>query len=191
VIVNDTRSPLFNPVSGRRFSGGLSVSGGILGGLDYYTVEAGYRSYVSLGSGFVVAGRIEGGRVTTYGSTEVVPPDDRFFLGGGTTVRGYGHNQMGPKNPDGDPLGGNVMLLGSIEARITLIGSLGAVLFVDTGGVWNRADDISMSTAGLGTGMGLRYDTPFGPFRIDYGFAPTWSDGFKRGKVYIAIGQAF
>lgn len=191
VLINDTRSPLFNPVSGGRLMGGITVSGGILGGLDYYSVETGIRAYMSLAGGFVLAGRVEGGRVTTYGETESVPPDDRFFLGGGTTVRGYGHNAMGPKNPDGDPLGGNVMLLGSIETRISLVGSLGAVLFLDAGGLWSKADDISLSTAGMGTGMGLRYDTPFGPFRIDYGFAPTWTDGFKRGKVYIAIGQAF
>jgi outer membrane protein assembly factor BamA len=190
-LVNDTRSPIFNPVAGRRLTGSIAISGGILGGLDYYSVEAGGRTYLSLGSGFVLAGRIEGGRVTTYGETESVPPEDRFFLGGGTTIRGYGHNAMGPKNSDGNPLGGNVMLLGSIEARISLVGALGAVLFLDTGGLWSTADDISLSTAGMGTGMGLRYDTPFGPFRIDYGFAPTWADGFRRGKVYIAIGQAF
>jgi translocation and assembly module TamA len=191
VIVNDTRSPIFNPVSGRRLSGGIRVSGGILGGLSFWSMDAGLRTYVSIARGFVLAGRAEAGRVTTYGDTGAVPPDDRYFLGGGSTVRGYSHNAMGPKNQDGESLGGNIMLLGNIEARISLVGPLGAVLFLDTGGLWQEAEQISVNTAGLGTGMGLRYDTPFGPFRIDYGFAPTWADGFRRGKVYIAIGQAF
>jgi len=191
MLVNDTRAPLFNPTSGYWLMGQAKVSGGILGGLNYYMMETGGRLFVSVASGMVLASRLEAGRVTTYDEEGILPPEDRFFLGGGTTVRGYGHNQMGPKNSDGEPLGGNVMVLANIEARVSLFGALGAVLFLDSGGIWDEAEDITIGSAGLGTGMGLRYDTPFGPLRVDYGFAPTWADGFKRGRVYIAIGQAF
>ncbi len=191
MLINDTRDPLFNPASGYWLMARAKVSGGILGGLNYYMMETGGRLFVPISSGMVLASRLEAGRVTTYGEDSILPPEDRFFLGGGTTVRGYGHNQMGPKNSDGEPLGGNIMVLANIEARVSLFGALGAVLFLDSGGIWDDADDISIGSAGLGTGMGLRYDTPFGPFRVDYGFAPTWEDGFRRGRVYIAIGQAF
>ena len=83
------------------------------------------------------------------------------------------------------------MALGNVEARISIWGNLGAVAFADAGGVWTDVQQISTGTTGFGTGLGIRYDTPIGPIRLDYGFAPTWSNSLKRGKVYFAIGQAF
>ncbi len=83
------------------------------------------------------------------------------------------------------------MALFNAEARLTLWRSLGAVVFCDLGGIWTDVQQISRGTTGFGAGLGIRYDTPIGPIRLDYGFAPTWSNSLKRGKVYFAIGQAF
>ncbi|MCK5037302.1 MAG: BamA/TamA family outer membrane protein, partial [Candidatus Sabulitectum sp.] len=70
-------------------------------------------------------------------------------------------------------------------------GNFGAVLFCDAGGIWTDIQEISSSTAGFGIGAGIRYNTLIGPIRVDYGFAPTWENSLRRGKVYFAIGQAF
>ncbi len=191
-FTRDTRTPLLNPHSGTWFKMAGSVSGGLAGGsIDFYTVDGEYRLFFPLSRRIVIGGRAAGSVVLGYAGNTGIPPNDRLYLGGGTTVRGYDFQTLGPEDEDGNPLGGNVMALGNVEARISIWGNLGAVAFADAGGVWTDVQQISTGTTGFGTGLGIRYDTPIGPIRLDYGFAPTWSNSLKRGKVYFAIGQAF
>lgn len=191
-FTRDTRVPLLNPVRGTWFKIAGSVAGGVAGGsIDFYTVDSEYRLFVSMNRRLVMAGRVAGSVALGYGGNTVVPPNDRLYLGGGTTVRGYDFQTLGPEDENENPVGGNVMALGNAEARFSLIGNFGVVAFCDIGGIWTDLQQISTGTTGFGTGLGLRYDTPIGPIRLDYGFAPTWSNSLKRGKVYFAIGQAF
>ncbi|MBN1435037.1 BamA/TamA family outer membrane protein [Candidatus Fermentibacterales bacterium] len=190
-LVHDTRNSPFSPSRGHRLSGGVDAAGLLVGGRQYYRLTAEVRVFKAVKRDFILAWRLGAGRVEPYGGDEIVEPDDRFFLGGGTTVRGYGFNDLGPEDEQGNSLGGRVMLLGNIETRLRVIGSLGFVLFADTGGLWDSLSDVSLDNMGFGTGLGLRYETPFGPLRIDYGFAPTWREGFRRGRVYVALGHAF
>jgi outer membrane protein assembly complex protein YaeT len=190
-LVRDTRDHPFSPQSGHRLSGGTEMAGLLVGGRQYTRFTAEMRVFKAVKRDFVLAWRVGAGRVEPYGDYNTVAPDDRFFLGGGTTVRGYGFNDLGPEDEEGNSLGGRIMLLGNIETRLKLFGPLWFVLFADTGGLWDATWEISLDNMGLGTGMGLRYATPFGPLRLDYGFAPTWRDGFRRGRVYIALGHAF
>jgi outer membrane protein assembly complex protein YaeT len=191
-FTRDSRMPLMNPVRGSWFKIAGSISGGIAGGnLDIYTMNSEYRLFLPLSSSFVVAGRVAGSVAHGYSGNTSIPPNDRFYLGGGTTVRGYDFQTLGPEDREGNPLGGNVMVLGNVEARFDVIGNFGAVLFCDAGGIWTEVQQISTGTAGFGIGAGIRYNTLVGPIRLDYGFAPTWENSLKRGKVYFAIGQAF
>ncbi|NOQ23522.1 MAG: BamA/TamA family outer membrane protein [Candidatus Aegiribacteria sp.] len=190
-LVHDTRNPLLNPLRGHWIMGEGKLSGGFLGGNDYYRISTEGRLYFPLSNDFILAGRLRLGGSFPYGDDATVPPDDRFFLGGGTTVRGYPFNSLGPKDDEGNPIGGRFEILGSFEIRTRIVGNLGAVLFADAGGLWNAFNEFDLSTAGFGTGIGLRYNTLFGPLRLDYGFAPTWKNSIKRGKIYIGIGHAF
>jgi len=190
-LTHDTRSPILDPLRGHWMSGEAKLSGGILGGMDYYRLTSEARLYFPLSSSFILAGRLRVGGAFPYGDDTTVPPDDRFFLGGGTTIRGYPFNSLGPKDDDGNPLGGRLEILGNFEIRTRIVGNLGIVLFADGGGLWNSFNEVNFSTAGFGTGIGLRYHTLFGPIRLDYGFAPTWRNSLKRGKIYIGIGHAF
>ncbi|MCD4701066.1 MAG: BamA/TamA family outer membrane protein [Candidatus Aegiribacteria sp.] len=190
-IVHDTRSPLLDPLRGHWMMGAGKLSGGVLGGSDYYRISTEARTYFPLSNDFILAGRLRLGGSFPYGDDTTVPPDDRFYLGGGTTVRGYPFNSLGPKDGDGNPIGGRLEILGNFEIRTRIVGNLGTVLFVDAGGLWNAFNEVNLETAGFGTGFGLRYHTVFGPLRLDYGFAPTWRNSLKRGKIYIGIGHAF
>lgn len=190
-LVHDTRSPVLNPRRGHWLMAGGKLSGGFLGGRDFYRTVGDARFYMPVGSKLTLAGRIRAGAAFPYGNATSLPPDDRFFLGGGTTVRGYALNSIGPKDDQGNPIGGRMELLGNFEVRMNIAGEFGVVLFTDGGGLWNTLADINLDTSGFGTGFGLRYNTVFGPLRLDYGFAPTWSNALRRGKVYIGIGQVF
>jgi outer membrane protein insertion porin family len=190
-LVHDTRFPLLNPRRGHWLMGGAKLSGGFMGGHDYYRLVAESRLFLPVGGSLTLAGRLRAGAAFPYGRDTSVPPDDRFFLGGGSTIRGYAENGIGPKDDDGNPIGGRMELLGNFEVRMRIVGDFGIVLFTDAGGLWNTLHDINLDSSGFGTGFGLRYNTVFGPLRLDYGFAPTWSDALRRGKVYIGIGHVF
>ncbi len=190
-LVHDTRFPLFNTIRGHWMMVGGKLSGGFLGGADYYRFCNEARWFIPFGNDLVLAMRMRSGVAFPYGDDISVPPDDRFFMGGGTTIRGYPFNSLGPKDNDDNPIGGRVEILSNFEVRARVIGDFGLVLFTDIGGLWNSLDNIDLESTGFGIGVGLRYNTVFGPIRIDYGFAPTWSNSLKRGKFYFGLGHAF
>ncbi|MCK4504881.1 MAG: BamA/TamA family outer membrane protein [Candidatus Aegiribacteria sp.] len=190
-LIHDTRSPLLNPFRGHWMMAEGKLSGSILGGADYYRFCNEARWFIPFGDDFVLAMRMRSGVAFPYGDDVSVPPDDRFFMGGGTTVRGYPFNSLGPKDSNDNPIGGRVEILSNFEARARIIGSFGLILFTDVGGLWNSMDNINLESTGFGVGVGLRYNTIFGPIRVDYGFAPTWSNSLKRGKFYFGLGHAF
>jgi len=190
-LVHDTRSPVLDPLRGHWMMGGGKLSGGFLGGSDFYRVSTEARLFFPLSNDFILAARLRLGGSFPYGDDTTVPPDDRFYLGGGTTIRGYPFYSLGPKDNEGNPIGGRLEILGNFEIRTRIVGNLGIVLFADAGGLWNAFNEVDLETTGFGTGIGLRYHTLFGPVRLDYGFAPTWRNSLKRGKIYIGIGHAF
>ncbi|MCD4774592.1 MAG: BamA/TamA family outer membrane protein [Candidatus Aegiribacteria sp.] len=190
-LIHDTRSPVLDPLRGHWMMGEGKLSGGFLGGSDYYRASSEARLFFPMNDDFILAGRLRLGCSFPYGDDTTIPPDERFFLGGGTTVRGYPFNSLGPKDGDGNPVGGRLEVLSNFELRVRVAGNLGVVLFTDAGGLWNSFEEVDLETAGFGTGIGLRYHTVFGPLRLDYGFAPTWRNSLKRGKIYIGIGHAF
>lgn len=109
-----------------------------------------------------------------YRESKLIPIDRRFFTGGANSIRGFVEDTVGPKDPEtGNPIGGNILLNLTLEARAPLWGFLGLALFTDWGNVWedpahfelDRFSDVRESA-----GLGLRYLTPIGPLRIDLGF---------------------
>jgi|WetSurMetagenome_2_1015567.scaffolds.fasta_scaffold05590_2 outer membrane protein insertion porin family len=191
VIAHDTRDAVLDPRTGHLLRLGGRVSGGILGGRDFYSIEAESRIFKPIVSDVVLAWRVRAGGVFPYGADSTIAPADRYFMGGGSTVRGYGYNALGPKDEEGNPIGGRIMTLLNVEARLRVAGNFGLALFADVGGLWESVSQIAAGSTGFGVGLGIRYSTPFGPLRLDYGFAPTWADGLRRGRAYLALGHPF
>jgi translocation and assembly module TamA len=116
-------------------------------------------------------------------------PSRRFYEGGGGTIRGFGYQQVGPKAPDGSPLGGASSADMSLEARYRF-GNFGVVTFVDGGQVYETATP-RLSDFRYGVGVGARYYTNFGPIRFDIATPVSRRPGESVIGVYISIGQAF
>jgi len=116
---------------------------------------------------------------------------ERFFAGGGTTVRGFEQDKLGPLDRFGNPLGGNAMLILNNELRFPFISILDAVGFVDIGNVYPSISDFSFSDLRKTAGFGLRLRTPFLLLRFDYGFKLDRRAGESKGSFFFSIGQAF
>lgn len=138
---------------------------------------------------FVVAGRLRLG--TLVGATVAnVPGEDRFYSGGGGSVRGYAFQGIGPFDANDVPLGGRSLSEASIEGRARVTDTIGVVGFLDAGNVSNT-EYPTLDNFRLGAGVGIRYMTPAGPLRLDIATPLNPSDRDEAVQVYISIGQAF
>lgn len=120
-----------------------------------------------------------------------LPADERFYSGGGGSVRGYAFQQLGPLN-GGTPDGGRSLVEFSGELRLRVTDSIGLVPFVDAGNVY--ADPYPEFNGDLfyAAGLGFRYFTSFGPFRLDIAAPLDKRDGVDDDyQFYISFGQAF
>jgi outer membrane protein assembly complex protein YaeT len=162
-----------------------------------YTAEA--RKYQTIGN-VVLAGRARVGTIDAPGIlARNVPFFKRYFLGGSASLRGWGRFEVSPLTMLGQPIGGHSMFESSGEVRIPAFGELSAVLFVDAGNVWYESFDVNLDDLRVNIGPGLRYRTPIGPVRVDFGYQVTrianlLIDGQpepRRWRIHFSIGQAF
>jgi outer membrane protein insertion porin family len=210
-VSRDSRDFVLNPTMGVYRVLAAEVAGGVLGGdNDFYTTSANYQHYHGFAGGRVFAWRARAGYADAYGRTDVVPVENRYFLGGGNSVRGYDDSGLGPRDESGNVTGGEFMLLANAELRFPLpyFGrwNFGGAFFFDSGGVWGKVADVDAGDFTLvtdvdetgfddyryGVGLGLRYHTPVGPIRIDYGY-PLKPDRYTLagGSFYFSLGQIF
>ncbi len=111
-----------------------------------------------------------------------LPPDQRFYAGGSSTVRGYRFQTLGPQFPDEKPTGGTAISTGTIEFRQRILGNYGVVGFIDAGQVTSNGAPFSGSWH-EGAGIGARYYTSIGPIRLDFAVPVEQAAGrgFVRG----------
>jgi outer membrane protein assembly complex protein YaeT len=120
-----------------------------------------------------------------------IPLSERFFAGGGTTVRGFEQNSLGPIGADRLPRGGDGMLVINNELRFPLIKWFDGVTFIDIGNVYPKISDFSFTDLRKAGGLGLRLRTPWFLLRADYGVKFDRRTGESLGRYYISIGHAF
>ena len=191
-LVYDTRDNLFEPRRGI-FSGvSLKFTSPVfLSESNFLKLSFFGNFYHALTKRFVFAASFRGGLATGYLDTRELPIIERFFLGGRTTVRGYDQDMLGPKGEDGNPTGGNAFLMQNLELRASLGKGIGLVAFLDGGNLWIDVKDIDPKDWKFTTGVGVRYKTPVGPLRIDYGHKLDREEGESRGEIHFSIGHAF
>ena len=119
-----------------------------------------------------------------------LPIDVRFFNGGGTTVRSFAERELGARDAQGHPLGGDLFTVFNAELTFPLYGELQGAVFTDAGSLKNRNVPGSGDLR-YGVGAGLRYKLPIGPLRLDYGVNPTRRDREDFGAFHFSFGFAF
>jgi len=131
-------------------------------------------------------GSIEGAK------RDQVPADKRFYAGGGGSIRGYEYQRVGPLDDGDEPLGGRSLLEVGTELRLRITDSFGIVGFFEGGNVYPSLYPDLDDVIRWGTGGGVRYYSPVGPFRLDIGTPVNGRDGIDHTvQVYISLGEAF
>jgi outer membrane protein insertion porin family len=195
----DHRDDLFRPTRGMYTIGTLKLAGGVMGGdFSFIKGSASWQNYHAVPVGGVLALRFMVGAAAPYGKStglgpDGVPYDDRFFAGGASSVRGYGHNSLGPQVTDQDELdelnygsdillpdnparGGNYLMLTNMEWRFPMPWlsrwNFASVLFFEGGNVWESINDIQIRGFRLNSQPGLPEDptsTKVWDYRYSYG----------------------
>jgi outer membrane protein assembly complex protein YaeT len=195
---NTSAQPL-NPRQGYSVSGHLESAGSLLGGSFAYNEVLGeLRGYLELGPRLVWANRARAGTLAGSDGAQI-PFYKRYFVGGSSSVRGWGRYQVSPLSRAGMPIGGRTMMEMSTEARFGIRGKLSGVAFIDGGNVWREPWDVQLSDLRWAAGPGIRYETPIGPVRVDFGVQLNPIDGLviegnaekRKWRVHFSIGQAF
>ena len=189
----DGSDDLLDPTTGFRLLGRLSPEISFQGGtFPYARAQVDASAYRPLAKRIVAAGRVRFGTILGAGRDDIAP-SRRFYAGGGGSVRGYGYQRLGPRDIDGDPIGGRSLAEFSLEARIRLKafgGNFGLVPFIDGGSL--STDPLpDLNNLQIGVGIGARYYSSFGPIRIDVGTPLSRQTGDGRIAVTVSLGQAF
>ncbi len=203
---HDRSNSLLDPTSGFRLLGRVNPEASFGNGTEIYIRNLIEGSvYYPAGENFTLAGRARFGSIFGIERDDLAP-SRRFYAGGGGSVRGYGFQELGPReilpNPDFDPqnpddkpatiavpLGGRSLVEFAVEGRYRF-GNYGVVAFVDAGQVY-EAEYPTFDSMRFGVGIGGRVYTNFGPIRLDVATPIGRRQGESLINVYVSIGQAF
>ncbi len=193
-LAYDASDNLLNPTEGFRLTAdaapwlpmGDDSGGGFLAarvsGTAYWGFDEAGRT--------VLAGRLAAGSISGA-ALDDIPPDKRFYAGGGGSVRGFGFQKVGPRDAFGDPVGGRSLVEGSVELRLNVTDTIGLVPFIDAGAVYGSAYPDFSEPFRVSAGLGVRYFTNFGPLRVDVGVPLNRERNDSRWELYLSLGQAF
>ena len=180
---SDSRDHIFIPTRGSNIFLSAEYFGGILGGDDSFTrFDLSWSTYQIVWPGWISATRFKGGRAQEFSDSKSVPIDERYFLGGANTVRGFEENSLGPERADGT-IGSEAYVLFNQEFRwktlqvlnpLPVIGDLFRTVplwqsvFVDVGNGYGSPVEFRFDRLAVAYGTGFQLVSPAGPIRIDY-----------------------
>ena len=185
----DRRNDPFDPVRGWFTSANLELSREGLGSQLNFLRSYFQLYYFRPVRGLVVASAARVGMARTFGG-ETLILNERFYAGGATSVRGYHENDLGARSIFGDADGGQALFIANGEVRFPIYRWARGVGFLDLGNVYSIVSDLLQSVQ-VGTGAGLRFDTPVGLLRLDVAapvnprpFDPKW-------RLHFGLGHSF
>jgi outer membrane protein insertion porin family len=191
---HDTRNNPILPTGGTRASVFGQVSGGPLGfDQELYRTGLTAMQYWSPWSGHTLQARLRYETVDAYGDTEEVSISQRLFLGGGRNLRGFKYRDVGPKairtDSDGTvsyrPIGGQSMAYANFEYSVRIVKGVRIAAFYDIGNVWTDPMEVDAGDLASSHGVGLRFDLPGFPIRLDRAWVLEADDEYTRDDAWV------
>jgi outer membrane protein insertion porin family len=203
-LTYDTRDSAFLTRKGTRIDFSTYTAGGFMGGtVQIYGIDLEGSQYFHLPYDTILLMNGEVAVASTWGGQNIVPIYDRLYLGGANNLRGFKFRDVGPKDDNGNPIGGGTLVRFTLEYTVPIIERIRAAVFYDGGfvnaGSWSFSPEKVSNTKGRSSagfaqdiGVGVRLDLPIGPIRLDYGF-PVQRDSFnsKSGQFQFSVGYQF
>ena len=190
-FTRDTRDDILDATRGMFLSQSIRYAPGFLGSNAQFVRYFGqYNTYQRLSDflTYAVSVRLGLGK----GLNGDLPPSERFFAGGGTTIRGFKKDELGPKDfITGLALGGDAVFILNQELRFHIFKKFGGVVFLDLGNVYPKIPDFDFTDLRKTAGFGFRLHTPFVLVRFDWGFKLDRRPGETLSQIFFSIGQAF
>jgi outer membrane protein insertion porin family len=193
-LTRDTRDKVLFSTRGNRLELDTALASDALGGqTDYWLVEGRAAQYFPsfewpTPQYITLLGRV--GTMDGFDGQQV-PLFDRFFLGGPNTLRGYGFRKVGPKDVNGEPLGGDSYGFASFEYAFQIAEPLQIATFYDAGFLNSGTGDFSTANYSDNWGVGFRLLIMGAPMRVDYGIPITSRDQGKSGHFWFSFGTRF
>jgi outer membrane protein insertion porin family len=177
---------------GQRITFSPFVAGGFLGGdTQVYALDLEGSQYFHLPKDLILLINGEIATVNTWGNGAQVPIYERLFLGGSNNLRGFPFREVGPKDLNGEPIGGLSMARSTVELTFPIIEKARGAIFYDTGFVNSSDWAFGFENIASDVGVGLRLDLPIGPLRLDYGY-PLQRNGYHGGGHFnFNVGYQF
>jgi outer membrane protein insertion porin family len=190
----DSRDKVYLPRRGFRFDVQGYLAGGFLGGeTDIFGFDLEASKYFLLPGDTILTLEAQFGAVDTWSGGDKVPIYDRLYLGGPNNMRGFRYRDVGPKDEDGEPVGGQTLARFTIEYTFPIVESVRGAIFYDVGFVNRGAWDFNTGNYNSDVGIGILLELPaVGPIRIDYGI-PLQADEHNdsSGKFQFNVGYKF
>jgi len=190
-VTRDTRDSISNTRHGLFVSQNIKYASKLLGSDTNFIRYFGQAYFYRPVAGFLVySSGLRWGFAKGIGNE--LAPSERFFAGGSTTVRGFGKDALGPRDPlSGNPIGGEAVFIFNQELRFPVYKILGGAVFIDLGNVYSSLSDFDPFDIRKTAGLGLRIHTSFMVFRLDWGFKLDPQPGEEKSRFFLSIGQAF
>jgi translocation and assembly module TamA len=188
----DRSDDLLDPTKGGRLGLQFAPFKDLFENLQFSKGKLSYGHYLRIfqSPSIVLAGRVTMGALSGAERLEI-PADERFYGGGGGSVRGYAYQSLGPR-AESIPTGGKSLIEVSLETRVRITERIGLAFFLDGGNAFEDIAPSSEEELFWGAGVGIRYFTPIGPFRFDVAMPIDRRDGFDDAfQIYISLGQSF
>ncbi len=190
-LSKNTIDDILNPTKGMNADLTTEVAGGLFSGdNDFYSFTGTYGRYFPLKfleSAFFVKGTA--GMIRSYGGKEV-PIYEKFYVGGINSIRGFKYGEAGPLDINGEPIGSENQLFFNFEWIFPIFKPAGlkGVVFFDAGHGFDKIKDFSLKTT---AGVGVRWFSPLGPIRLEFGFNLNPKKGERSSAFDFAIGTQY
>ena len=172
------------PISGHRSNTQLrGAVEGLISDTSFGQVYGHTKWVFGLWSGGRLLTRAEAG-FTLIDELDTLPASVRFYAGGDTSVRGYAYKSLGPKDIFGNVIGGENLVVGSIEVDQKFAKNWALAAFIDSG---NAYDELKNFDTATGVGVGIRWFSPLGPIRFDVA-VPLEKDAPDDYRIHITLG---
>jgi outer membrane protein insertion porin family len=188
-LTRDSRDSVIGPTRGGQTSLNLEFAG--IGGDSRFVKTVGSTTYFRpIWLGHVLSARMEAGYGFGWGD-DPLPLFERFYLGGPNTFRGVKFRRISPEDDAGNRVGGTSEVLGNVEYIIPLPLNFRVAAFLDVGNVYGFGTTFDPTDTREAVGAGVRWFSPFGPIRVDYGFLLDRRAGEDRAALHFSVGSPF